>query len=71
MYVITSNYHSGEGKTNYSICEISSGETINDIIDSFVGTMEKVHDDLVFDTREEAMQYIESDLNPLYWHYRH
>jgi hypothetical protein len=58
-YIITTNYHSGEGKTNYSICEINEGETVEDIIDSFVGTMEKVHDDLIFASKEEAMQYID------------
>lgn len=61
-YVVTSNYHSGEGKTNYSICEINEYETVEDIIDSFVGTSEKVHEDLIFDNKEDAIKYIEEDL---------
>jgi hypothetical protein len=61
-YVVTSNYHSGEGKTNYSICEIEENESVEDVIDSFVGTMEKVHDDLIFDNKEDAIKYIEEDL---------
>lgn len=61
-YVVTSNYHSGEGKTNYSICEISPTETVEDVINSFVGTMEKVHKDLIFDNKEDAIKYIEEDL---------
>lgn len=61
-YVVTSNYHSGEGKTNYSICKIEENESVEDVIDSFVGTMEKVHDDLIFDNKEDAIKYIEEDL---------